>query len=169
MAPEQTGTMGEAPARVKTSLESEVEKLMSQAKELSGTADKSKENAAKTRRKSRDLEEQLSEMSAGDKWNAVGMGRQRRVSRDYTPSSLKEAFQAIDADSSGYIDHAELEQVSTLSGHAGREGGLAGLRDGQVRQGLRREGQAGRDAGRGQGGRRRLPALAGLSYRPPCR
>ena len=113
--------------RVKTSLESEMEKLMSQAKELSGTADKSKENAAKTRRKSRDLEEQLSEMSAGDKWNAVGMGRQRRVSRDYTPSSLKEAFQAIDADSSGYIDHAELEQVSTLSGHAGRKGGWRGF------------------------------------------
>ena len=100
--------------RVKTSLESEMEKLMSQASELSGTAEKSKENAAKTRRKSRDLEEQLSDMvSAGDQWAAVGMGRQRRASRDYTAAALKDAFTEIDADSSGYIDHAELEQVST--------------------------------------------------------
>ena len=91
-----------------TSLEREMEELLAKATELGGAANQTKQDAVKTRRKSRDLEEQLSDMSvASDKWNNVSK-HTRRTSRDYTGDALKDAFSAIDADGSGYIDHSEL-------------------------------------------------------------
>ena len=91
-----------------TSLEREMEELLAKATELGGAANQTKQDAVKTRRKSRDLEEQLSDMSvASDKWNNVSK-HTRRTSRDYTGDALKDAFSAIDADGSGHIDHSEL-------------------------------------------------------------
>lgn len=78
---------------------------MKETKEASG-------NAARIRRKSKELESELTKMAAAsDQWQALGGHRSRRGSRDYTAESLQEVFNEIDDDKSGHIDRAELERV----------------------------------------------------------
>ena len=85
-----------------------MEELLKRAADLGGAASQTKQDAVKTRRKSRDLEEQLSDMStAAERWNNVSKIT-RRTSRDYTGDALRDAFSAIDTDKSGYIDFSEL-------------------------------------------------------------
>lgn len=79
--------------------------LMKETKEASASA-------AKTRRKSKELEATLSSMAAAsDSWNALGGRRSRRGSRDYTDEALQQTFNEIDDDKSGHIDRSELEKV----------------------------------------------------------
>ena len=91
-----------------SALEKEMNALLATTQGVLGGALSAKAAAGKIRRKSKDLEASLDLMAASDAWNALGGRRSRRGSRDYTDESLKEAFERIDADHSGHIDHAEL-------------------------------------------------------------
>lgn len=94
----------------KSALEKEMEALLGATSNLMSDTKKTQGEAAKVRRKSKDLEESLDQMaSASDKWNALGGRRSRRGSRDYSDEAMQEAFKKIDKDGSGYIDGGELE------------------------------------------------------------
>lgn len=106
---------------------SELEKQMAELSSLAADAQSQskdiRKQAGTVRRKSRDLSDDLGEMmlasqGASDFWHThVGKGRARRQSRDYTETTMKEAFDEIDADGDQSIDFEELKQVraQTLS------------------------------------------------------
>ena len=82
-------------------------------KALMAEAAAAEAKAGKIRRKSKELADQLSDMAAAsDAWKSLhGILGSRRGSRDlsvYTDEALLEAFEQIDTDKSGQIDHAEL-------------------------------------------------------------
>ena len=87
--------------------------LMAEAAATATEAAAAEAKAGKIRRKSKELADQLSDMAAAsDAWKSLhGILGSRRGSRDlsvYTDEALLEAFEEIDTDKSGQIDHAEL-------------------------------------------------------------
>ena len=87
--------------------------LMAEAAATATEAAAAEAKAGKIRRKSKELTDQLSDMAAAsDAWKSLhGILGSRRGSRDlsvYTDEALLEAFEEIDTDKSGQIDHAEL-------------------------------------------------------------
>ena len=89
--------------------------LMAESNKALGDADKLKKGAAKVRRKSKDLEEQLGGLesqfaAASDEWNKLGTNV-RRQSRDYSDTDLLQAFKVVDADANGSIDRSELAKA----------------------------------------------------------
>lgn len=87
--------------------------LMAEAAATATEAAAAEAKAGKIRRKSKELADQLSDMAAAsDAWKSLhGILGSRRGSRDlsvYTDEALLEAFEQIDTDKSGQIDHAEL-------------------------------------------------------------
>jgi len=81
----------------------EMAALLAKTISVSSEATRTKAEAGKVRRKSKDLEQQLGELES---WSKLGM---RRNSREYDEDTLKEAFEAIDKDKSGTIDQDELK------------------------------------------------------------
>lgn len=108
------GTMAEsseAPKKEMSSLEKEMAALLGQTQGVLGDAKNAQSQARSVRRKSKDLEESLDQIGQqmSDQWNSLGGRRSRRGSRDYTDEALKCAFDKVDKDKSGHIEHGELE------------------------------------------------------------
>ena len=87
--------------------------MMKDVQGVLDTANETKAELNKVRRKSRELEDSLGDMAeASDAWNKLGQGRRaRRGSRDlevYNDAALKQAFQTIDTDKSGSIEQSGL-------------------------------------------------------------
>ena len=96
-----------------STLEEQMKALMAEAAATATEAAAAEAKAGKIRRKSKELTDQLSDMAAAsDAWKSLhGILGSRRGSRDlsvYTDEALLEAFEEIDTDKSGQIDHAEL-------------------------------------------------------------
>ena len=94
-------------------LEAAMADMMKDVQGVLDTANETKAELNKERRKSRELEDSLGDMAeASDAWNKLGQGRRaRRGSRDlevYNDAALKQAFQTIDTDKSGSIEQSEL-------------------------------------------------------------
>jgi len=99
--------------RAMSTLEEQMKALMAEAAATATEAAAAEAKAGKIRRKSKELTDQLSDMAAAsDAWKSLhGILGSRRGSRDlsvYTDEALLEAFEQIDTDKSGQIDHAEL-------------------------------------------------------------
>uniref|UniRef100_A0A7S4EVC4 EF-hand domain-containing protein n=1 Tax=Chrysotila carterae TaxID=13221 RepID=A0A7S4EVC4_CHRCT len=105
-------TMSESqPAKELTGLEKEMAALLAQTADINSGAKQFKSEATKVRRKSRDLELQISSMTAPDKFGAAAGRRSRRQSRDYSEDALKIAFDVIDTNKTGSIPEEKLLEV----------------------------------------------------------
>jgi solute carrier family 25 phosphate transporter 23/24/25/41 len=114
-----------------SALEREMAELLASAGGTLAEATESKKGAAKVRRKSKDLEEQLGDMKiamekASDDWNKLG-GTVRRKSRDYSDDDLLEAFKSVDADHSGKIDRSELSSAIRAVDESASDGTIEGM------------------------------------------
>jgi len=97
-----------------SALEKEMEALLAGAGEVAAGADKAGKKAAKVRRKSKDLEEQLGDaMAAANLMDIDKKARLRRKSRDYADDDLKTAFDKHASD--GKLATAKLQEVRRLS------------------------------------------------------
>jgi len=93
-----------------SALEAEMAALLGAANSLGEESKKTAADAGKTRRKSKDLEDQMAALQDGaDKWHSLG--RKRRESRDYTDEELEAAFKEMDIDGSGFIEKDELRKA----------------------------------------------------------
>jgi Ca2+-binding EF-hand superfamily protein len=90
-----------------TELEKQMAELMSGISNVAEGANTAKKSAAKTRRRSRDLEVQLGEMAEGQK-DLHSLVRVRRKSKDFDEKELKDIFDEIDTDKTGKLDKTEL-------------------------------------------------------------
>jgi len=102
------------PAKELTGLEKEMAALLAQTADINSGAKQFKSEATKVRRKSRDLELQISSMTAPDKFGAAAGRRSRRQSRDYSEDALKIAFDVIDTNKTGSIPEEKLLEASAI-------------------------------------------------------
>jgi len=95
-----------------TELEKQMAELMKSTAQIDVGVKDAKKSAAKTRRRSRDLENTLADMQAGQQGFASiaekFAGRIRRKSKDFNDDDLREIFNKIDEDKSGKLGREEL-------------------------------------------------------------
>jgi len=112
------------------SLEAEMKALLASANATADMGTNVTKTAAKVRRKSRDLEEQLAQIKVSapqEGWDLLA-NRSRRASRDYSDDNLKAIFDEFDADNSGSIDHSELKNaILKIEGPAAEDGAVEAM------------------------------------------
>ena len=87
--------------------------MLAQTASFMSDSEAVKKEGGRIRRKSKELEAELSGMQeASEQWVALaGVGRPRRNSKEFTDEELEAAFKEMDADGSGAIDPEELENA----------------------------------------------------------
>merc|ERR1719178_63670 len=101
---EQVAVKPGLPAQ-KSMLEQEIEKMMEATDGLLKDTKTAQRDAERVRRKSKELEQSLSDMAAAaEAWNGIGGRGSRRSSKDYDDEELRCIFESIDKDGSGTIE-----------------------------------------------------------------
>lgn len=100
----------------KTELEKQMEALMAGASVANESAKDAQKSAAKTRRKSRDLEAMFEDLPSAAQWEGL-LG----LVEDKSDAGIRKLFQEIDTDNSNSIDRDELKKaLSDVSKKSGK-------------------------------------------------
>ena len=108
----------EPPAKAErqlTGLEKEMAALLAQTSKVAQKAEKIEGGLGQVRRKSKDLEEQLNDLTeyARAQWGNIGGRRSRHNSKEIEDleQGLRSAFDKVDSDKSGDLSREELKQA----------------------------------------------------------